>query len=1012
MSSERHEQLRRIFAEACSVDAKELANFLDRACQDDPELRSEVEALLKADEEELNLLDTAEAAPGAHLLAEALARSGEFTDPDAALPKRIGKFQILRRLGEGGMSQVFEAIQNHPRRHVALKVVRPSMVTPSLLKRFQLETQIQARLNHPGIAQLYEVGGIGAGSQEQPYFAMELVEGEALRAYVESRGLDSKDRLRLVALLCDIVHHAHQQGVIHRDLKPSNILVTDHPSDPETGDPSQSLPFRLKVLDFGVARALSADLHQITLQTSMGQLIGTIPYMSPEQASGDPSEIDTRSDVYSLGVIAFELLTGHLPYEVRNKLPHEAVRIILEEEPGDFTRVHRSLRGDVETILRKALSKEKSWRYQSAAELAADIRRFLSHKPIDAQPASTLYQLRKFARRNKAVVGGIAATLVVTIVGTIVAASFAISANQKANELIRSSYAVGITAASNALDQEDDSTAAYYLDSTPPELRGWEFDYLKAKLRRQLGEWELPSPAMTRPVFDRSGQQMFAILRDGQIATWDADRGSLVDLKPVSAGVAVEPTMVSYPVLSGASLRYALRATDGGVLVGDLTEQGAPPIALEPEVALASPLAWDDSGEKLVYQADSTRIWDGQSSSTLHEEKFGRAAFSHSGDRIALAGAFTVVLVDAESGQELHRVTLDDTVTDMAFSPDDKSLAIAGHNRNVFLLYGDDLRMKAILPGHQELVFSLAWTRDSNQLITTSLDGTARSWDRTSPGTSSVIASELMGDTAVAIHPRSDHAITLGDRLTEFSLTDRSVLSGHESFAYRVSFSPDGTRLASSGFRAAQVYLWDVQRLELLHRFSAPEPIGVGLFDQAAAIAFSADGERLVSGWDGGSWHWATTSGEPLPGGSARSGESAFWSLLDDGSDLSRFAHFEMSPCESRITSPGINGSVVVRERESKTEIGRLEGHVGQVYCATFSPDGTRIATGGNDSTIRIWDGQSFELLLILRGHNQYVMDLEFSPDGTMLASASGDRTIRIWDTMTLRERREQAVTR
>jgi eukaryotic-like serine/threonine-protein kinase len=1012
LSAADHEELQRIFFQACRLDESELTTFLDRACQGEPELRAEVEALLQADSVEVQLLDAAQDVSGAQLLAESMARTGELAAPEAELPEQIGRYRILRFLGEGGMSTVYEAVQEEPKRRVALKVVRPSMVTAPLLKRFRLETQIQANLNHPGIAQIYETGGVAEGEGGQPYFAMELIEGEELHRYADIHDLGKNQRLELIALLCDIVHYAHQQGVVHRDLKPSNILVTGDPQATEEHGRTSSPAPQLKVLDFGVARALDSDLHNVTIETNMGQLIGTIPYMSPEQAAGDPKEIDIRSDVYSIGVLAYELLAGKLPYELRDKLPHEAVRVICENDPTRFTQVNRFLRGDVETILRKALSKEKGRRYQSAAELAADIRRFLAHDPIDAQPASTIYQLRKFAQRNKAVVGGAFATLVVAIVGTIVATSYALSANRKADDLIRASYAVGITAASNALDQEDFSTAALYLDKTPVELRGWEYHYLRAKTSHHLREWELPSQAVTPPVLDSTGHHLFAVLAGGRIAKWQVESGMLLDIRPTADQSVLDLFLVCHPRLNGNSLRYATQALGGGIVVDDLIERGREPIILESGNLLTAALAWDLSGQKLLYQAGETRVWDGSNSRTIHQENFARGAFSQAGDRIALASGSLVVLVDLATGNELRRITLDDSVTDMKFSPDDHTLAIAGHNRNVFLLDGHDLSLDARLSGHQALVFSLAWANDSNKLITTSRDGTMRAWDRSSPGSSSVIASELLGDTIVAILPDGRNAIALGEKLQEFALTDPTVLLGHESFAYRVSFSADGSKLASAGFRSPQVLVWDAKRFELLRSFSAPEPVGGGLFDPAPAVAFSQDGTRLVSGWDSGTWQWDIDSGErparPIP----RSGAESFWTVLEERSPAPRFEGFEASPSGFLSTSFGGSGVVIVTDRTTSMEVGRLEGHLGEVYCATFSPDGTRIATGGNDATIRIWNARTFELLLILRGHDQYVMDLEFSPDGSLLASASGDRTIRLWDTKTLKERRALATTR
>ncbi len=335
---------------------------------------------------------------------ELAARELAADEPTGAadwLPSSIGHYRILRLLGEGGMGAVYEAEQEHPHRVVALKVIRPGLANRGMLRRFEQESEVLGRLQHPGIAQIYEAGTEDTGLGRQPYFAMECIRGRSLREYSDNHRLDARQQLELMVKICDAVQHAHQRGLIHRDLKPSNILVD------ETGQP--------KILDFGIARVIDSDMST-SLKTDQGQLLGTPAYMSPEQLLGDPRELDTRSDIYALGVIAYELLAGRLPDGLTGK-PLEAIRFVREETLPPLSSVNRIFRGDVETIVSKALEKDKSRRYSSAADFGADIVRCLRDEPLAARPPSVSYQLQKFARRHSAIVAGVAAVFLVLLCG-------------------------------------------------------------------------------------------------------------------------------------------------------------------------------------------------------------------------------------------------------------------------------------------------------------------------------------------------------------------------------------------------------------------------------------------------------------------------------------------------------------------------------------------------------------------------------------------------------------------
>ena len=367
------------------------------------------------------------------------------------VPKSIGHYRILRLVAQGGMGAVYEAEQEKPHRIVALKVIKPGYANEEMTRRFEMESQALGRLHHPGIAQIYEAGSAETPFGVQPYFAMEFIDGVSLVAYANQHKLDVRARLRILASICDAVHHAHQRGLIHRDLKPSNLIVDTN------GQP--------KILDFGIARITDSDA-QATRETNVGQLIGTLPYMSPEQVMADPFEIDIRSDVYALGVILYELLAGELPFDLTRKAIHQAVQIIREQEPTRLSSLNRLYRGDIETIVAKTLEKQKSRRYDSAADLAADIRRSLNDEPITARPPSTVYQLQKFARRHRALVIGIAAVFVVLIAGIVSSSIESVRAKRaemtarQAEGEERTARDRAVTAEKNANEERDRAVTA------------------------------------------------------------------------------------------------------------------------------------------------------------------------------------------------------------------------------------------------------------------------------------------------------------------------------------------------------------------------------------------------------------------------------------------------------------------------------------------------------------------------------------------------------------------------
>jgi tetratricopeptide (TPR) repeat protein len=402
-TTERWMRLESLFDRVVALPESQRSAFIDEQCGGDESLRAQLVTMLGSDVDD-GVLDHT---PPAFITA------GGVGADTSLVGRRIAGYQVLRVIASGGMGTVYEAKQENPPRLVALKVLSAAVDSPQALRRFQFEAEALARLQHPAIASIHESGVFVTDDAPhgRPFFAMELVNGRALTQFADERGLTIHQRVALLIRVCEGIEHAHSRGVIHRDLKPANILVQE-----SVGGPGEEpLP---KILDFGIARAIDAR-QQLTRRTEAGQILGTLPYMSPEQVAGDAAHLDGRSDVYALGVIGYELLGGRAPHELTTLSMAHAVRVILEQEPTPLGELDRQCRGDLQTIIAAAMEKDPDRRYQSASQLAEDLRRFLAHEPITARRASRLYQLQKFARRNRVLVGGLAGVFAALALGVV-----------------------------------------------------------------------------------------------------------------------------------------------------------------------------------------------------------------------------------------------------------------------------------------------------------------------------------------------------------------------------------------------------------------------------------------------------------------------------------------------------------------------------------------------------------------------------------------------------------------
>ena len=956
-----------LFQAAIQLDGAERVTFLDGACSGAPALRQRLEALLEAHASP-NPAPLEISPPDKSTIKLDLPNA-----PDEAVGQTLGRYRLLERIGEGGFGVVYVAEQTIPvRRRVALKVIKLGMDTKQVVARFAAERQAIAMMDHPNIARVLDAGATETG---RPYFVMELVRGVSLTNYCDEHKLSTLERLDLFIKVCQAIQHAHQKGIIHRDIKPSNVLVSLHDGVP--------VP---KVIDFGIAKATQGRLSEATVFTQLDMVIGTPAYMSPEQVGSGKIDIDTRSDIYSLGALLYELLAGRTPFDANELMAQgvdQLMKTIRDTEPmppasrlarlkapelrnvarnrsTEPARLIQQIKGDLDWIVLKCLEKDRTRRYESASGLAADLRRHLTNEPVMARPPSAAYRIQKAFRRHRLVFAAGAAVATALLIGLVAttwqsvratrakhqavaaqaeavaaqASETALRIKAQAQELAarQRAYASDMTVIPQALDDNNLGRALDLLNRQRPapgqrDLRGWEWRYLWAQTR---------SDALYTLTQESSEINSLAASPDGR---WLA--------------------------------------------IGDLGKGGV--------------AVWDLPARQAVIRLAET-------ASDVH------VAFSHAGSLLAFTGgvpttngavAYALHLWNPKTRQMVAEIPLENPCKGLVFSQDGKSLltstisdiqgrttrwSVPGLSRLADYPGGkDEGKMTTSFAATSDLGLAAHGTVDNHIQVTDLHDGREFWSVPIKSGTLMALAFSPDGRILASAEGSNDSGIRLWDVASGRSIGE---LEGHGDWVTSLTFWPDGKTLASSSADQT-IRIWDVASrtgLDVLrgHQFGVWR------------VALSPDGKTLISGCkDGTVCVWNTSVLHPRQPFLAIPEQIANWCFAPDSQSVLTFG---WQGHVTRWAGDALQTSEVVMD------LGTNYDPVFYTY-SVFSPDRRYLANGSANGIIRVWDLVHGSLLRQISNSGGTVKPVEFLVDGNRLVTQSEiGSELHEWDLATGQE--------